>query len=106
MPEAPISTGNADTISKSTQPSQMGPPRLLDEPLDPPTVQPPLHSVGDASLAVSGALKEQPHPIDKKSWSYLVRSGVAGGFAGCAVRSSLLHEQQLTRTGENSRRTT
>lgn len=24
-------------------------------------------------------------PVDKRSWDYLVRSGLAGGLAGCAV---------------------
>lgn len=25
-------------------------------------------------------------PVDKQSWDYVLRSGLAGGIAGCAVR--------------------
>lgn len=32
----------------------------------------------------SGALEAQKK-LDKRSWDYIVRSGVAGGIAGCAV---------------------
>lgn len=28
--------------------------------------------------------------VDKRSYEYLIKSGVAGGFAGCAVSRSLL----------------
>jgi hypothetical protein len=27
-----------------------------------------------------------PHKVDRKSGEYLVKSGIAGGIAGCAVR--------------------
>lgn len=80
-------TGHAATISQSSQPSQMeqpAPKRLLEEP-SPLNTRPNLAAVHDASLAVSGASRVEGKHIDKKSWGYVVRSGVAGGLAGCAV---------------------
>jgi solute carrier family 25 protein 16 len=29
--------------------------------------------------------------LNKQSWEYVIKSGVAGGLAGCAVRFSLLN---------------
>ena len=33
------------------------------------------------------AIRRAPDPtqLDKHSWEYIVKSGIAGGFAGCAV---------------------
>lgn len=34
--------------------------------------------------------------LDKKSWEYLIKSGVAGGLAGCAVGDTLMpHRKHL-----------
>lgn len=91
MPQAAI--GHAAAISKSSQPSQMeqspavtAPPhRLLEIPLEQSSHPDRIPPVGEASLAVSGAVEKEGEHIDKKSFSYIVRSGVAGGLAGCAV---------------------
>lgn len=38
-----------------------------------------------------GSIAADKHrKVDKQSWDYLWRSGVAGGFAGCAVRLTFL----------------
>jgi len=86
MPEA--SAGHAATISQSTQPSQMdqsAPLGVLEEPG--PSHQAGLHlrRVDEASLAISEATKDDSKRVNKKSLDYIVRSGVAGGLAGCAV---------------------
>lgn len=31
--------------------------------------------------------------LDKSSWEYIVKSGVAGGFAGCAVRPTPIDDE-------------
>lgn len=93
MPEAV--TGHAATISQPSQPSQMehpAPKRLLDESV-PLRAGPNLPPVGDASLAVSGASHAEGKHIKKKSWDYVVRSGVAGGLAGCAVSSVIIVDE-------------
>ena len=96
MPEA--SAGHAATISQSSQPSQMEPGhasrRLLEEPL--PSASSTRHSipeVHEASVAVSGAVRDHEKRIDKKSLDYIVRSGVAGGMAGCAVSTKIYFEE-------------
>lgn len=95
MPEA--SAGHAATVSQSSQPSQMEPDhvsrRLLEEP--PPATRPRNHipEVHDASVAVSGAVRQHEKHIDKKSLDYIVRSGVAGGLAGCAVSTRSYRER-------------
>lgn len=86
MPEA--SAGHAATISHPSQPSQMeqsAPRRLLEEPGPLARARPHFPTVDEASLAVSGATKEGDKRVNKKSLDYIVRSGVAGGLAGCAV---------------------
>ena len=86
MPEA--SAGHAARISQSTQSSQMeqsAPRRLLDEPGSSPRPSAHFPAVDEASIAVSEVTKEDKKRINKKSLDYIIRSGVAGGLAGCAV---------------------
>lgn len=58
----------------------------------PPSTCPP---DGDAPAPMTpkeagrGAREGRPAAVDKKSAEYLVKSLVAGGMAGCAVRASL-----------------
>lgn len=99
MPGA--SAGHAATVSQPSQPSQMEPDhasrRLLEEP--PPSGLRARHNipeVHDASVAVSGAVRQHEKRIDKKSFDYIVRSGVAGGLAGCAVSTRSYYETQGT----------
>jgi len=64
---------------------QAAPRRLLEEPGPQARAGPRFPAVDEASLAVSGATKEDGKRVDKKSLDYIIRSGVAGGLAGCAV---------------------
>jgi solute carrier family 25 protein 16 len=41
------------------------------------------------------AVKDEQKKLDKRSFDYLWRSGVAGGFAGCAVRSTSMDHNLL-----------
>ena len=65
------------------------PRRLLEEPTFPPrrTATAPVDY--DPSVAVSEGVRDREKQINKKSLGYMVRSGIAGGFAGCAVRRAL-----------------
>lgn len=95
MPEA--HTGHAATTLQPSQPPQMAhtaPRRLLEEPGPPPGRNSTLPAVHDASLAISGASKGEGKHIDKRSLDYIIRSGVAGGLAGCAVGSAARTEEQ------------
>jgi|FreactcultuFSWF8_1027224.scaffolds.fasta_scaffold00045_126 hypothetical protein len=43
----------------------------------------------DARLMTSPSPPAQlKAPVNKQSWDYVMRSGLAGGIAGCAVRHS------------------
>lgn len=86
MPEA--SAGHAATIPQSSQPLQMeqpAPRRLLEEPGPPLRARPRFLAGDEASIAVSGATEGPKKRVNKNSLDYILRSGVAGGFAGCAV---------------------
>ena len=58
--------------------------RLLDEP--PPSKD--VHSEENA-IAVKD-ITPRKHEIDKKNLDYVLRSGLAGGLAGCAVCHMLM----------------
>ena len=47
----------------------------------------PEHSTDSRRMtpSTSTPLQTKP-PVDKQSWDYVMRSGLAGGIAGCAVR--------------------
>ena len=87
MPESPAC--HAAPSMQTIQPSQMepsrGPTRLLEE-AAPQMPANKLFNTDDAAVALSsnetrGATK----PLDKRGLDYLLRSGIAGGLAGCAV---------------------
>lgn len=46
-----------------------------------------------------GSVVPKKHPekrkLDKRSWEYIVKSGIAGGFAGCAVSITTVHLETL-----------
>lgn len=84
MPEA--SRGHAAHPFQFAQPSKMeeatrGPRRLLEEPITEESETGSFAS-DDTAIAIDnpGAGK-----LDKQSLDYVLRSGVAGGLAGCAV---------------------
>jgi hypothetical protein len=62
-------------MEASKQPSH----RLLDEP--PPSKPIPGEEAAITGKGVSGST----HELDKRSLDYILRSGLAGGLAGCAV---------------------
>lgn len=64
-----------------------GSSRLLEEPL--PRTTPPkqsLFTTNDAPVTSRGPLLSERKQLDKRSLDYVLRSGLAGGLAGCAVR--------------------
>lgn len=105
-------TGHAATIPPTSKPSEMdssSPARLLEEPLP----QPPgkrTYNQDDAAVTRRPPLNSQGKQLDKRSWDYIARTGLAGGLAGCAVGRPLsqltIHQgNTLTRvTGQNRRR--
>ncbi|KAL2396862.1 Mitochondrial carrier protein LEU5 [Exophiala dermatitidis] len=84
----------AATTLQSTQPSEMdsrGPSRLLEEP---PTQRPAPQltpSKHDAAVTLQGPgarqQQQSKQPMDKRSLDYILRSGLAGGLAGCAAKT-------------------
>lgn len=68
--------------------------RLLEEAPSPVRDTHRLPDVNDDSLALTGVKHaEADKHIDKRSLDYIVRSGTAGGLAGCAVsRKSFMFE--------------
>ena len=46
----------------------------------------PDHDVAMSVKKEGGSDMRDGKRTDKKSWEYLIKSGIAGGFAGCAVR--------------------
>ena len=45
------------------------------------------HYKRNEATKATKAVRRAPDPtqLDKHSWEYIVKSGIAGGFAGCAV---------------------
>src|ERR1700760_3633454 len=89
MPDPRV--GHATTSTQPAQSPQMdpsrGPPRLLEgtPPRAPPT--PKLFNTDDAAVALQAHELKEPKPLDKRSLDYILRTGLAGGLAGCAVRT-------------------
>jgi hypothetical protein len=70
------------------QPSKMqdatlGSQHLLEEQTPQTTGTRAFHT-GDAAIAIQGPDDKKPE-LDKRSLDYILRSGLAGGLAGCAV---------------------
>jgi hypothetical protein len=81
--------GHAAPSYPSPQPSEMGdatrgPRRRFDEPL-PQTSKTGAFSSDDAGIVTRGPGNVKPE-LNKRSLDYILRSGLAGGLAGCAVR--------------------
>lgn len=64
----------------------------------------PEHTTDSRRMTPSTSPQTKPH-VDKQSWDYVMRSGLAGGIAGCAVRhfrflllalSNALYRQRLS----------
>lgn len=55
--------------------------------------------------AVKATALQAHHKVNKQTWDYVVRSGLAGGLAGCAVSSVLVPQSTITdmSTGQNCR---
>lgn len=84
--------GHAATSDQPAQPPQMearGPTRLLEEPVAAPRAPPPtkLFSTDEAAVALHAREGKEKKPIDKRSLDYILRSGFAGGLAGCAGKT-------------------
>ena len=81
------SLGNAATTPESSQPPEMesrgSAPRLLEEPPSGPDQK--LYSKKDTWVRTRGAGHYDSKEVDKRSLDYVLRSGLAGGLAGCAV---------------------
>jgi len=45
---------------------------------------------GRPNAALGSASSTGKKKIDRQSWNYIVKSGIAGGLAGCAVRIPLV----------------
>ena len=74
-----------DKPQKMTSAIQTGSPsRLIKEPSICPTDQESLIPIGSKDREGSASTPAQKK-VDKKSWDYIIRSGVSGGVAGCAV---------------------
>jgi solute carrier family 25 protein 16 len=86
MPQA--SRGHAATIPETSQPSQMDPSRgtvrLLEEPAMRDNASGNmLAPTSDTSIAVPTPKRK----LEKQSMDYIIRSGIAGGLAGCAAKT-------------------
>lgn len=77
--------GHAATTLHSPQPSQMesrGSTRLLEEP---PTQR--IYTRNDAAVTLQVPASREIKSVDKRSLDYLLRTGFAGGLAGCAAKT-------------------
>ena len=84
------SRGNADPSLQPARPSEMadvtrGPTRLLEEPFPREPKDRVFHSDREA-VTIPGSERNRPK-VDKRSLDYILRTGLAGGLAGCAVRA-------------------
>src|ERR1700761_3660388 len=81
-------SGHAARISQSSQPPEMesrgATSRLLAAP--PPGPEQRLFPRPDTPVTLTGKGAHGPKELDKRSLDYILRSGFAGGLAGCAVR--------------------
>src|ERR1700761_2470397 len=84
--------GHAATTPQPSQPSQMESggvaSRLLEEP--PPAPDKRLFSKTEPAVTIprTGTGARESKQLDKRSLDYILRSGLAGGLAGCAVRGA------------------
>ena len=89
MPET--RAGHAATLPPTLESPQMdadrGPKRLLEEEATTAqtTLGGKLFGSGDDPIAVHFPEKEVKKPLNKRSLDYIVKTGIAGGLAGCAV---------------------
>lgn len=82
------SRGHAAPSFQPVQPSEMedatrGPRRLLEEPI-PQRAKTGAFQTDDAAIAIRDPADGKAK-LDKRSLGYILRSGLAGGLAGCAV---------------------
>lgn len=88
--------GHAVTSLQPAQPSEMEPsrgrPRLLEEAAPQSTTGSLFHTDDTIAGPDVHGHRDNKTPIDKKSLDYILRTGVAGGLAGCAVRCSTLRQ--------------
>lgn len=81
-------SGHAATTLQPSQPSEMesrGPSRLLEEPLPHTSPKQSTFTRNDGAVTSTGPAPREPKRLDKQSLDYILRSGLAGGLAGCAV---------------------
>ncbi|KIW34344.1 uncharacterized protein PV07_01125 [Cladophialophora immunda] len=80
--------GHAAISLQSSQSPEMdsrGASRLLEEP--PPGPDRRLFPDNDASITLKRPASQAQKPLDKRSLEYILRSGLAGGLAGCAAKT-------------------
>lgn len=91
-----LASGHAATTLQPTRPSEMesrGPSRLLEEPplsqTSSSSTSSKPHTFSTAATKTvtqkDGGAPGEPKYLDKRSLDYILRSGFAGGLAGCAV---------------------
>ncbi|KAI1610770.1 solute carrier family 25 [Exophiala viscosa] len=83
-------SGHAATVLQPSQPSKMesrGSSRLLEESLPPSSPKQSLFSTGDSAVTTQTAPTGERKWVDKRSLDYILRSGLAGGLAGCAAKT-------------------
>ena len=84
--------------------SDPGSQRLLEEPNG--SGQNSSQLLTPKELVGNGTAQEKK-PLDKRSLDYILRTGLAGGLAGCAVGVNMfggLHELMMYTAGEDCRR--
>ncbi|KAK4941759.1 coenzyme A transporter [Elasticomyces elasticus] len=64
-----------------------GSSRILEEPLPPSSPKQSLFSTGDPAVTTQTPPTGERKRIDKRSLDYILRSGLAGGLAGCAAKT-------------------
>jgi len=64
-----------------------GPSRLLEEPLPHTSPKQSTFTRNDGAVTSTGPAPREPKRLDKQSLDYILRSGLAGGLAGCAAKT-------------------
>ena len=85
-------------LLQPAQPSEMedatrGSQRLLEEPIPQSSKKRAFHA-DHATIAIPGPGVEKAR-LDKQSVGYILRSGLAGGLAGCAVKHTNILATEL-----------
>lgn len=80
-------TGHAASPTPAPQSSDMEVPPRTKRPPDNANTQASICPTDDEAVTMKGA--NIPQMVNKQSLDYILRSGLAGGLAGCAVSTRL-----------------